>query len=61
MTKVRFLANDLLKGHQRSLEAKKKIAHNSWLKRDRTLDMASLCLSHQDPLTDMQHDLFWST
>ena len=22
--------------------------------------MASLCLSHQDASTDMQHDLFWS-
>ena len=34
--------------------------NNSWLKRDRTLGMASLCSSHQDAATDMQHDLFWS-
>ena len=42
MTKVRFLANSLLKGHQRSLEA---FVNNSWLKRDRTLEITSLCLS----------------
>ena len=61
MTKVRFLANSLLKGHQRSLEATNSLfANTSCLKRDRTLWMASLCLSHQHASTDMQHDLFWS-
>ena len=30
------------------------------MKRDRTLGMALLRLSHQDASTDMQHDLFWS-
>ena len=63
MTKVRFLANSLLKGHQRALEAttcKQFYFNNYSLKRDRTLGMASLCLSHQDASTDMQHDLFRS-
>ena len=61
MTKVRFLANSLLKGHQRSLEATNSFFYNnSCLKRDRTLGMASLCLAHQVASTDMQHDLFWS-
>ena len=30
------------------------------LKRARTLEMTSLCLSHQDTSTDMHHDLFRS-
>ena len=30
------------------------------MKRDRTLGMISLCLTHHDASTDMQHDLFWS-
>ena len=56
-----FLANSVLKGHQRSLEATNSFfANNSWLKRDRTLGMAFLYLSHQDASTNMQHDLFWS-
>ena len=61
MTKLRFLANNLLKGHQRSFEATNSFfANNYWLKQDRTLGMASLCLSQQDATTDMQHDLFWA-
>ena len=32
-----FLANSLLKGHQRSLESTNSFINNSWLKRDRTL------------------------
>ena len=54
MVRVRFLTNILLKGHQRSLEATNSFfVNNYWLKTDRTLGMASLCLSHQDASTDM--------
>ena len=59
MTKVHFIANSVLKGHQRSLEDT-VFVNNSRLKRDRTLVMGSLCLSHQEASIDMQHDLFWS-
>ena len=58
MTKVRFLADGLLKGHQRPLEAANIFVNNSSLKRDRTLEMTSLLLSHRDASTDMPHDLF---
>ena len=56
-----FLANSLLKGHQSPevIGGYKQFFNNSWLKRDKTLGMASLCLS-RDVSTDMQHDLFWS-
>ena len=58
MTKVRFLANSLLKGHHRSLDATNSFVNNSRLKEDRTLGMTTLCLSRQDASTDMQYDLF---
>ena len=60
MTNVRFLANNLLKGHQRSLEATNSCSKQLLIEKDRTLGMASLCLSHQDASTAMQYDLFRS-
>ena len=45
-----FLADSLLKGHQKSLEATNSFVNS--LKRDRTLGMGSSCLSHQDASTD---------
>ena len=36
---------------------KQFFANNSWLERDRTLGMASLCLSYQDASIDIQHEM----
>ena len=57
-----FFADSLLKGHRRSFETTNIFfANNSSSKTDRTLGIASLCLSHQifakDASTVMQHDL----
>ena len=62
MTKVRFLANNLLEGHPMSLKVTTNsfFVNKSSLKRARTLGMASLCLTHKDASPDMQHDLFRS-
>ena len=65
MIQVQISVGDLHKGDLGSDDVswghQQVSTNNSWLKRATDMGVISLCLSGQDALTDMQHDLLGRT